>query len=136
MSTEKKLTDIDAVIGKNVAAMRKAASLTQTQLGQAMSTPVSEQAVSKWENAASRIGAAQLVEIANALCCTVGELLEGVEGVLRDGSLPAARSAKVVALEKAYTSLDSPEVQDAVSNLTHALALELGKNLRRIDRHD
>jgi len=131
---ETKLTVIDKQIGQNVASLRRAAWMTQAELGEAMSTPVTMQAVCKWEKGQSRIFSSQLVEIAQALHCNVSELYAGVDGILRTGELPK-RSRKGDKLLKDYAAINDPALQDVLSNLAHALAIETSIKLKEIHRH-
>lgn len=64
-------------IGKNIAALRKEAGLTQAQLGERLG--VSNQAISKWEKGMNLPDVMLLPQIAKVFDVTIDRLFEGVD---------------------------------------------------------
>lgn len=67
---------IDQAVGKNIRKRRQLASTNQEKLGNACE--ITFQQIQKYEKGANRVGSSRLVQIADALKCSVGDLFEGV----------------------------------------------------------
>ncbi len=78
-------------VGEQIASLRKAKGLTQSDLGERLS--ISFQAVSKWERGESLPDTALLPELAAMLDTTVDHLLSGGERALRFRGKCSAKDA-------------------------------------------
>lgn len=65
----------DQIIGRNVRRIRHARGMSQEKLGEALG--LTFQQVQKYEKGTNRIGGSRMVQITNALGCTILELFEG-----------------------------------------------------------
>lgn len=130
--------EIDRVIGGNLKWHRTLHGLTRAELGEGLTTPVTQQAVSKYEDGATRIPSGNLAEFAAMMKCKVSDLFDGVDTILRGGEhTPApALDRKGEKLMRDYQQIDNPALQAVLCNMAHALVLELSTNLRRIERHE
>ena len=64
---------VDAHIGREIRARRKAAGMSQSDLGAAVG--VAYQQIQKYEKVESRISVARLIEIAKALGCKITDFI-------------------------------------------------------------
>lgn len=69
----------DEIIGRNVRRIRNRIGMSQEKLGDALG--LTFQQVQKYEKGANRIGGSRVVQIANALGCTILDLFEGTTAV-------------------------------------------------------
>ena len=91
--------EIDAVIGGNVRKHRTLRGITQEQLADACN--VSFQQIQKYENGKNRMGGSRLVQIANALTCTMNDLFDGTPtGSPNPSSIPELLQIPIAAIEK------------------------------------
>lgn len=117
---------INEQIGLNIAHKRVMKGIGRAEFGKALSTPISYQAVTKYEEGKIRIPAASLVEIAGILDCSVTDFLKGVEKLIPNGN--GSRQAET--MFRRFNSIESKDVQEAISNLTRAISLELANKYR------
>lgn len=96
--------NIDKQLGLNLFRLRIESKMTQADLGNSLRTPVSRQAIMKYESGITRIPAACLVELASVLGCRLTELFKGVSDLLPK---------------------ENPDDNPAVGNITRAMALQL-----------
>ena len=75
-------TAIDIHVGEQLRALRKAARLSQTELG--TSVGVTFQQIQKYETGMNRVSASRLWDIAHALGVDVAFFFEGLDGNLLD----------------------------------------------------
>ncbi|MCD8570391.1 MAG: helix-turn-helix domain-containing protein [Alphaproteobacteria bacterium] len=81
VSTPRRSTFLDKEIGQRIKALRKQRGLSQSRLAQAIG--VTFQQVQKYESGKNRLSVGMLVEISQALQCSVQVLLSAEEtGVL------------------------------------------------------
>ena len=127
---------IDKQIGANLARLRAMRGMSQADLGERLSTAISYQAISKYENGTTRIPSSNLAEFAVMLECRVCDLFEGVEGILRDGEpfKGMKLDKKGEKLMRDYQLLNSAVLQDAIGNMAHALVLELTNGFKNLER--
>lgn len=64
-------------IGQRIAVRRKATGLSQAELAKRMQ--VNQQQVSEWENGKKELRALTVGKLANALGCSPGDLLDGIQ---------------------------------------------------------
>lgn len=115
---------LDIALGSRVRLRRKELGLSQDQL--ARSVGITFQQVQKYEHGTNRISFSRLVEIAEALDCSVTDLIGNLDKSKSSGSLsrqiafltePGASD-----LLEAYASIDSPKRRRAILNLARQLA--------------
>lgn len=70
----KRATAVDAKVGQRIQALRTAAGLSQTELGQQIG--VTSQQVQKYENGTDRVGAGRLPLVAKSLGVPIAALFE------------------------------------------------------------
>lgn len=126
-----RISEADAVIGGNIATIRKMRGISQTQLAEALNPPVRYQQVSKYENATDRVSASTLVQIARALDCSVRDFFMGAEGPIAKGGgfAPTRLNKNEGRLLTDYRALN-PNLQALVREMTHAIVIETASNLR------
>jgi len=115
---------LDIALGSRVRLRRKELGYSQDQLARA--TGITFQQVQKYEHGTNRISFSRLVEIAEALECSVGDLIGNLDKTKSSGSF-----SKQVAyltepgasdLLEAYASIESPKRRRAILNLARQLA--------------
>ncbi|SLN43027.1 anaerobic benzoate catabolism transcriptional regulator [Roseovarius albus] len=117
--------EIDCAMGKIIRYHRRAADLTQSDLGSA--SGVKFQQVQKYETGANRISISRLFAIARALQVTPVELIALVqEDIGYDGDASRAEHLKCLellsnksarALRNGITNLNNPAIHDALVKL-------------------
>lgn len=115
---------LDIALGSRVRLRRKELGMSQDQL--ARSVGITFQQVQKYEHGTNRISFSRLVEICDALECSVGDLIGNLDKSKSSGSF-----SKQVAyltepgasdLLEAYASIESPKRRRAILNLARQLA--------------
>ncbi len=115
---------LDIALGSRVRLRRKELGMSQDQL--ARSVGITFQQVQKYEHGTNRISFSRLVEISEALDCSVGDLIGNLDKSKSSGSLsrqiahltePGASD-----LLEAYASIESPKRRRAILNLARQLA--------------
>ena len=115
---------LDIALGSRVRLRRKELGFSQDQL--ARSVGITFQQVQKYEHGTNRISFSRLVEIADALECSVADLIGNL-----DKSKSSASLSRQIAyltepgasdLLEAYASIDSPKRRRAILNLARQLA--------------
>lgn len=117
-------TAIDKFVGGKIRALRNLKEMTQDELGKTLG--VSFQQIQKYEKGVNRVSVGRIMKIADALDCTLHELVEGAPTsgkVSKPAGLNAllqdAMGAKLV---KAYLAIKAPEHRAAVVDLAKLLA--------------
>lgn len=108
-------------VGARIRSRRKAAGLTQGQLGEAIG--VTFQQVQKYEKGVNRVSATTLTTIARALGCSLAFLIgEAEDG--KERHVPAMPSADEEAVELIgiYAQIPSSKARSAFLALAKALA--------------
>lgn len=115
---------LDIALGSRVRLRRKELSLSQDQLARAVG--ITFQQVQKYEHGTNRISFSRLVEICDALECSVGDLIGNLDKTKSSGSFsrqvayltePGASD-----LLEAYASINSPKRRRAILNLARQLS--------------
>ena len=115
---------LDIALGSRVRLRRKELGYSQDQLARAVG--ITFQQVQKYEHGTNRISFSRLVEISEALECSVGDLIGNLDKSKSSGSF-----SKQVAfltepgasdLLEAYGSIESPKRRRAILNLARQLA--------------
>lgn len=89
MATPPPTHPIDRHVGAMIRAHRRAAGVSQEELGTALG--LTFQQIQKYETGENRISASKLVEVARVLSLPVGALFEGVDVVAGGGESLIAR---------------------------------------------
>jgi transcriptional regulator with XRE-family HTH domain len=112
----------DIAIGERIRARRNQIEMSQEDLGGALG--VSFQQVQKYEKGVNRISSGRLIQLANALQCSVPDLIGGGEkGSIK--STPFSRyaaSKEGVAIINAMTKIPSIAVRRQVIGLVESLS--------------
>lgn len=126
-------TKLDVQIGANLARLRKLRGMSREELGETLSTPITHQAVSKYEQGKTRIPSSSLAEFARALNVKVSDLFTGIDELLRGGEVTAAPvlDRQGEKLMRDYQQLNNPALQASLANMAHAMVLELTANFKR-----
>ena len=119
---------LDIALGSRVRLRRKELGLSQDQLARAVG--ITFQQVQKYEHGTNRISFSRLVEICEALECSVSDLIGNLDKTKSSGSFsrqvayltePGASD-----LLEAYASIDSPKRRRAILNLAlHRASLQV-----------
>ena len=117
---------LDIALGSRVRLRRKELSLSQDQLARAIG--ITFQQVQKYEHGTNRISFSRLVEISDALECSVGDLIGNLDKSKSSGSFSRQvaylTEPGATDLLEAYASIDSPKRRRAILNLARQLANE------------
>ena len=115
---------LDIALGSRVRLRRKELGLSQDQL--ARSVGITFQQVQKYEHGTNRISFSRLVEIAEALDCSVTDLIGNLDKSKSSGSLSRQiaflTEPGAADLLEAYSSIESPKRRRAILNLARQLA--------------
>jgi transcriptional regulator with XRE-family HTH domain len=131
-TTEEGPHPLDIALGSRVRLRRKELGLSQDQLARAVG--ITFQQVQKYEHGANRISFSRLAEIADALDCSVSDLIGNLDKSKSSGSF--SRQVAYLAepgasdLLEAYASIDSPKRRRAILNLARHLANDQGETAR------
>lgn len=115
---------LDIALGARVRLRRKELGFSQDQLARAVG--ITFQQVQKYEHGTNRISFSRLVEISEALECSVADLIGNL-----DKSKSSASLSRQIAfltepgasdLLEAYASIESPKRRRAILNLARQLA--------------
>lgn len=122
---------VDRHIGARIRALRNMKKISQEELATALG--VSFQQVQKYEKGMNRVAGGRLIQIAAALGCRVGDLLESAPGngkpikhIQRDGTLSVAALDEVandhvgIRMFKAYLGLP-PNLRVAITQMAERL---------------
>jgi transcriptional regulator with XRE-family HTH domain len=114
--------EADKVVGQRIRARRNQQGLGQAELGNALG--VTFQQIQKYEKGTNRVSTGRLVQICEALECSITDLAEGLSG--KDAKItPAsqfAASRDGVAIIDAMSKIADLEVRRQLINLAEKLA--------------
>ena len=85
-ASPRKSNSVDVFIGKRMRELRHVNNISQVELGQELG--VSFQQIQKYEKGANRVSTGRLVQICQALECSITDLAEGLSG--KDAKITAA----------------------------------------------
>ena len=123
---------LDIALGTRVRLRRKEMGMSQDQLARAVG--ITFQQVQKYEHGTNRISFSRLVEIAEALSCSVADLVGDL-----DKTKPSASFNRHISflnepgasdLLEAYAVIESPKRRRAILNLARQLANDQGEGGR------
>jgi transcriptional regulator with XRE-family HTH domain len=118
----RRVQDSDIAIGERIRARRNQIEMSQENLGGALG--VSFQQIQKYEKGVNRLSSGRLIQLANALQCSVTDLI-GSGGKAPLASTPFSRyaaSKEGVAIINAMTKIPSIAVRRQVINLVESLS--------------
>lgn len=115
MKTETTMT-IDKQTGANLKSLRRAAGMTQSNLGAALK--ITFQQVQKYEKGSNRISLSAAASMCNAIGCDMSDLLAGVK---INGKTDAPLSTDEMKLVKLFRSVKSPRVKQTFFGLVKEL---------------
>ncbi|MGM4915139.1 helix-turn-helix domain-containing protein [Rhizobium sp. 768_B6_N1_8] len=95
---------IDAVVGGNLARIRKTKGLSQSAIAEALG--ISFQQVQKYEKGSNRVSASVLYHLSQALSVSMDDFFKGAETIERD-------TISLQATGRAYVSSDLDRVKNA-----------------------
>ena len=114
---------IDIGIGLKIRARRKAIGMNQPALGEHLG--VSYQQVQKYELGANRISSANLVRIAQALGCSIADLVEAPsEGAGSPQRIDMLAEKGAAELLNAYVAISDARLKKLVLDMARALAAQ------------
>ena len=117
---------LDIALGARVRLRRKELGMSQDQLARAVG--ITFQQVQKYEHGTNRISFSRLAEIAEALDCSVSDLVGNLDRSKSSGAL--SRQIAMLAetgaadLLEAYASIESSKRRRAILNLARQLATD------------
>jgi transcriptional regulator with XRE-family HTH domain len=118
----RRVQDSDVAIGERIRARRNQIEMSQDELGSALG--VSFQQIQKYEKGVNRLSSGRLIQLADALQCSVTDLIGG-EGKAPIKSTPFSRyaaSKEGVAIINAMTKIPSAAVRRQVIGLVESLS--------------
>lgn len=118
----RKVQDADIAIGERIRARRNQVDMSQEKLGDALN--VSFQQVQKYEKGTNRLSSGRLLQLADALQCSVTDLIGSNEtGSMK--STPFSRyaaSKEGVAIINAMAKITSTAIRRQIINLAEGLS--------------
>jgi transcriptional regulator with XRE-family HTH domain len=112
----------DIAVGERIRARRNQLEMSQEDLGKALG--VSFQQIQKYEKGVNRISSGRLIQIVNALQCSVTDLIgSGNSGPIKSTQFSRYASSKEgVAIINAMAKIPSPAVRRRVIDLAESLS--------------
>ena len=121
---EEQADRLDVALGHAVRLTRRRRNMSQSDLGDAVG--VSFQQIQKYERGSNRISFSMLVRIADALGCSVADLVAEVEELagagLAGNTLVQPEAADIL---EALSGIGSPRVRKAIVEFARAMAREV-----------
>ena len=108
---------VDVQVGARMREFRIRAGMSQQALGGAFG--VSYQQIQKYETGVNRMGASRLIQVSQALGCSVQELFDGVE-LKKPARSPLDADAAKVARD--WARIDDAAVRRVMQDVIHSLA--------------
>lgn len=127
----RQVTKIDEIVGNNIRIKRMLGNMTQTELGNALTEPLSPQQICKYELGYDAVSASRLVDIAKAFNCPLTDLFEGVSEEAHKIERVGHR-----ALMAAHYSGLPPAIQESLRELMKALCIAMGSHLKSTERNN
>ena len=126
-----KISEADAIIGDNIATIRKIRGLSQTQMAESIYPPMRYQQISKYEGGYDRVAASTLVQIAKILKCSVSDFFMGTTEAIAQGGgfAPTRLNKREGQMITDYRALN-PCLQQLVRQMTHAIVIETANRLK------
>lgn len=121
-SKARSVQESDVAVGERIRARRNQLEMSQEDLGKALG--VSFQQIQKYEKGVNRISSGRLIQVVNALQCSVTDLIGGGNsGPIKSTEFSRYASSKEgVAIINAMARIPSPAVRRQVINLAESLS--------------
>ena len=119
--------DGDVLIGTAIRRLRHKLGLSQEQL--AADLGVTYQQVQKYEQGLNRISAVRLVAVANALSCSVTDLLIDLPLPARSANRLRSLSSQALLLADAFEGIADPKQRQCLLQLAVDMSSMLGEKL-------
>ena len=121
----RRVQDSDIAVGERIRARRNQLEMSQEDLGKALG--VSFQQIQKYEKGTNRISSGRLIQVVNALQCSVTDLIgAGNSGPIKSTEFSRYASSKEgVAIINAMAKIPSPAVRRKVIDLAESLSASL-----------
>lgn len=121
----RRVQDSDIAVGERIRARRNQLEMSQEDLGKALG--VSFQQIQKYEKGTNRISSGRLIQIVNAVQCSVTDLIgAGNSGPIKSTEFSRYASSKEgVAIINAMARIPSPAVRRKVIDLAESLSVSL-----------
>lgn len=121
-SKARSVQESDVAVGERIRARRNQLEMSQEDLGQALG--VSFQQIQKYEKGVNRISSGRLIQVVNALQCSVTDLIGGGNsGPIKSTEFSRYASSKEgVAIINAMARIPNPAVRRQVINLAESLS--------------
>ena len=121
-SKARSVQESDVAVGERIRARRNQLEMSQEDLGKALG--VSFQQIQKYEKGVNRISSGRLIQVVNALQCSVTDLIGGDNsGPIKSTEFSRYASSKEgVAIINAMARIPSPAVRRQVINLAESLS--------------
>lgn len=118
----RRVQESDIAVGERIRARRNQLEMSQEDLGKALG--VSFQQIQKYEKGANRISSGRLIQIVNALQCSVTDLIgSGNSGPIKSTEFSRyAASKEGVAIINAMAKIPSPAVRRKMIDLAESLS--------------
>lgn len=118
----RRVQESDIAVGERIRARRNQLEMSQEDLGRALG--VSFQQIQKYEKGANRISSGRLIQIVNALQCSVTDLIgAGNSGPIKSTEFSRYASSKEgVAIINAMAKIPSPAVRRQMIDLAESLS--------------
>ncbi len=118
----RRVQESDIAVGERNRARRNQLEMSQEDLGRALG--VSFQQIQKYEKGANRISSGRLIQIVNALQCSVTDLIgAGNSGPIKSTEFSRYASSKEgVAIINAMAKIPSPAVRRQMIDLAESLS--------------
>lgn len=123
--SNRKSSDLDVIVGKNIKFYRALAGLSQSELGASMDG-ITFQQVQKFEKGINRVSSVQLVQAARAMGVAVVDLLDGVADELPPGHSVTRGEVRLLADYKKLTPDMQASMRQFIGAIVHELADHLG----------
>jgi transcriptional regulator with XRE-family HTH domain len=109
------MSNFDKKVGENIRAIREARGMSQRQVGEALTIPVTLQQIQKYEKGSNRISAQTLHELSLVFKCPIATLLDGID-------IPSDIKLLDSIITKDTDRIKDKDVRAAVENLIDVIA--------------
>jgi transcriptional regulator with XRE-family HTH domain len=129
---------LDIALGSRIRLRRRELGFSQEQL--AREVGITFQQVQKYEHGTNRVSFSRLVEIAQALSCSIGDIVGDLDKPNASSTfsrhLASLNEPGATELLDAYTSIQAPKHRRAMLNLAKQLAEGKGTALYGVDEEN
>ena len=122
MLASKKMTDLDARIGKRLRAIRTGRGITIPELAAMLPEPISRQAIEKYERGIARMPASRLFTLCAALDTTPNEFWLPFSDAAYLDDKPEELRAETLVAARWFAQIDDPHVRKSVTAVMRKIA--------------